>query len=383
MGDGEERAVFDLGPRQRAAVAAALTILAVLIIVGAVLGIGWALSRFVAKFSHVFLPLAVGWIAALVCRPYFSWLRTRLRLPAVLALVVVLLSIVTPLVAFGWFFGALAVGQLSELVTRVPELWHTVVEQAQERWPRVLEFFQENPWGQRIRAAFEGNQGAVVHGLQSVGDRALSAGGVVLRGVGTLVAWAVMPVYFAFFLLMDWRIEKPLEQGLPFLKPETRKDVIYLVRQFVDIVVAFFRGQLLIAFMQGVLFAAGFSLIGLRYGFVLGLLLGLLNIIPYLGSMIGLGIGLPLAYFQPQGGFVLVALVLVVFTVVQLIEGYILTPRVMGDRTGLHPMAIIVAIFFWGAALDGIMGMVLAIPLTAFLVVFWRLAREKYIGELM
>ena len=76
-----------------------------------------------------------------------------------------------------------------------------------------------------------------------------------------------------------------------------------------------------------------------------------------------------------------VVYVLLVFVVVQLIEGYVLTPRIMGERTGLHPMAIIVAVFFWGSALDGILGMILAIPLTAFLVVFWRLAKEKYIEE--
>ena len=73
----------------------------------------------------------------------------------------------------------------------------------------------------------------------------------------------------------------------------------------------------------------------------------------------------------------------VVFVVVQMIEGYILTPKIMGDRTGLHPVAIIIAIFFWGSALGGISGMILAIPLTAFLVVFWRLAREKYVHELV
>jgi predicted PurR-regulated permease PerM len=71
----------------------------------------------------------------------------------------------------------------------------------------------------------------------------------------------------------------------------------------------------------------------------------------------------------------------VVFTIVQLIESYFLTPKIMGDKTGLHPMAIIVAIFFWGSALQGILGMILAIPLTAFLVVFWRLAKERYIDE--
>jgi predicted PurR-regulated permease PerM len=73
--------------------------------------------------------------------------------------------------------------------------------------------------------------------------------------------------------------------------------------------------------------------------------------------------------------------VVFVFSAVQAIEAYLLTPRIMGDRTGLHPMAVILAIFFWGIALDGILGMILAIPLTAFLVVAWRLARERYIRE--
>ncbi len=133
--------------------------------------------------------------------------------------------------------------------------------------------------------------------------------------------------------------------------------------------------------LQGILFALGFALVGLKFGLVLGLLLGLLNIIPYLGSILGLGIALPLAYFQQDGGLFTLGGVLVVFTLVQMIEGYFLTPRIMGDRTGLHPMAIIVAIFFWGSALSGILGMILAIPLTAFGVVFWRLARDKYIHE--
>jgi predicted PurR-regulated permease PerM len=147
--------------------------------------------------------------------------------------------------------------------------------------------------------------------------------------------------------------------------------------------VAFFRGQLIIAFLQGVLFAVGFSLAGLRYGFVIGLGLGFLNIIPYLGSIVGLSIALPVAYFQEGGGGDTLLWVLGVFAVVQLIEGYVLTPKIMGNRTGLHFMAIIVAVFFWGVALGGILGMILAIPLTAFLVSFWHLAKEKYIRELV
>ena len=76
-------------------------------------------------------------------------------------------------------------------------------------------------------------------------------------------------------------------------------------------------------------------------------------------------------------------LALAVFGSVQAIEGYLLTPRIMGDRTGLHPALIIFAVFFWGVALGGILGMMLAIPLTAFAVVFWRLLKKKYITEVV
>ena len=170
---------------------------------------------------------------------------------------------------------------------------------------------------------------------------------------------------------------------LPFLKKETRADVMYLVQEFIDIIVAFFRGQLVVALLQGLLFAAGFSLVGLRYGFAVGLLLGLLNVVPYLGSIIGLAMALPMAFFQEGGGTTTLVFVLAVFLIVQQIEGWFLTPRIMGDRTGLHFMAIIVAIFFWGSALGGILGMILAIPLTAFLASLWRLIRDKYVAELI
>jgi predicted PurR-regulated permease PerM len=375
--------IVRLGSKQQAAVATALTLLAAAIIIASVLGVGWLGTAFLRRFSHVFLPLAVGAIAALVFHPYYGWLHERLRIPAGLAVSLVVVSILIPVVAFSWFFGALAAGQLSEMATKLPEWWEKTTEEATQRWPQVRQFFEENPWGLRLRAMAEGQRDNVMEGLQIFGGKALSAGAGIARGVGALVAWAVLPVYFVFFLMARPKRLLDLDNLLPFFKPETRKDALYLVDEFVNIVVAFFRGQLIIAFLQGVLYAIGFSAIGLRYGFVLGLLLGLLNVIPYLGSMIGLGIGLPLAYFQQGGGLLLTGLVMIVFTVVQLIESYGLTPRIMGDRTGLHPLAIIVAIFFWGSALEGILGMIMAIPLTAFLVVFWRLAREKYIGELV
>jgi predicted PurR-regulated permease PerM len=154
--------------------------------------------------------------------------------------------------------------------------------------------------------------------------------------------------------------------------------VVYLVREFLGILVAFFRGQLLIGLIMGVLYATGFSITGLKFGLAIGLLTGLLNIVPYLGSILGLSVALPLAFLQPGGGLPLVGVCLAVFCAVQAIEGWFLTPRIMGRQTGLHPVAIIVAVFFWGKALGGVLGMMLAVPLTAFFVTAWRFVRRKY-----
>ena len=150
-----------------------------------------------------------------------------------------------------------------------------------------------------------------------------------------------------------------------------------------QILIVFFRAQLVVAFLQGLLVAVGFTAIGLDYGFVIGLGLGVLTIIPYLGTAVGFAVAVPLAWIQPDGGLVLAALAAGVLIAVQLIEGWILTPKIMGDQTGLHWMAIIVAVLFWGSALGGLTGTLLAIPLTAFAASAWRLVRERYVVEVV
>jgi predicted PurR-regulated permease PerM len=182
---------------------------------------------------------------------------------------------------------------------------------------------------------------------------------------------------FVFLLSRNEPLSKHTDQ-LPFLTPAVRADVAFLLREFVGIVVSFFRGQMLIGLIMGILLALGFSRVGLKFGLVIGLALGVLNIVPYLGTIVGLAVAVPLAFFQPDGGWKLVGMVLLVKIVVQCIESWLLTPKIMGDRTGLHPAVIIFSIFFWGTALDGMLGLVFAIPLTAFFVTAWRFASQKY-----
>jgi len=372
-----------LSEKQRKAAAAAIAVLSVTVILSAAIGMFWIVVRFFATYDHVFLPLAVAGVLALVIRPYFDWLRHKVRLPTALALLVLFASLILPVAGTIYLFGALIANQTAELIGEIPRLWDRLVVYLEEHRPELQAWVQESPILQDARESLQSSAGPLAKLAGSIARGIISAGASLVSNVVSLFGWAVMPVYMAFFLLMPNVEQNTSTETLPFLKPETRKDAVYLMREFVNLVVVFFRGQLLIALIQGMLFAVGFSIAGLHYGAVIGLILGFLNIIPYLGSMIGLAVVLPLAYFQEGGGAMLLVLVMTVFAVVQLIEGYVLTPRIMGERTGLHPMVIIVAIFFWGSALDGILGMILAIPLTAFLVVLWRLARDKYMFEVI
>jgi predicted PurR-regulated permease PerM len=372
-----------LSDKQRKAAAAAVAVLSVAVILIAAIGIFWIVVRFFATYDHVFLPLAVAGVLALVIRPYFDWLRHKVRLPTALALLVLFASLILPVAGTIYLFGALIANQTAELIGEIPRLWDRLVVYFEEHRPELQAWARESPILQNARESLQSSAGPLAKLAGSIARGIISAGASLVSNIVSLFGWAVMPVYMAFFLLMPNVEQNTSAETLPFLKPGTRKDAVFLMREFVNLVVVFFRGQLLIALIQGMLFAVGFSIAGLHYGAVIGLILGFLNIIPYLGSMIGLAVVLPLAYFQEGGGAMLLVLVMTVFAVVQLIEGYVLTPRIMGERTGLHPMIIIVAIFFWGSALDGILGMILAIPLTAFLVVLWRLARDKYMFEVI
>ena len=374
---------LELTPRQSGTVAAAATALAAGVMLSVALGVFFLLARFVAIFSSVFLPLLIALVLALVLRPVQQFFQEKLHAPPAASVVLVFVSILAPVGLFIWFFGVLAASQISELIGKLPELADRAQTFIETHWPQVKQFWDQYGMTGRMQQLVTEEANAIWNAVTTVTRSAFTAGASAFRSVAAALSWFVLPVYLAFFLMAPPFPRKDWNELLPFLKEDTRNDVVYLIREFINIIVSFFRGQLIVAFGQGLLFAVGFTLVGLQHGFILGLLLGFLNIIPFLGSMIGLAIALPLSFFQPDGGAVRLALVLVVFAIVQLIEGYYLTPKVMGERTGLHPLAIIVALFFWGTAFDGIAGMVLAIPLTAFLVVFWRLAKAKYITEIV
>jgi len=374
---------LELGPRQRATVAATITLGAVFVLVAVFTASVWGLARFVGVFQNVLLPPVMAGILTMLLRPYYSLLVRVCRGGRAAALVLFFLSALVPLGVFLWYAGLFAAQQLLRLFEELPAMIDAMLEAGRSHWPQAVALLEKYGLMTGFGDLLENPGEMVARALRASGERMSQSMARVFLSAAGLLAWAVLPVYLAFFLMARPFEPEQLGEFLPFLKKETREDVIYLFDQFIGILLTFFRGQIIIALAQGALFAIGFALVGLPYGILIGMVLGLLNIIPYLGSIAGLAVALPLAYFGADGDPWRVALVLVVFVVVQMIEGYFLTPKIMGNRTGLHPAIIIFAVFFWGVALGGIFGMMLAIPLTAFAVVFWRLLKKKYITEVV
>lgn len=367
-----------LTPPQRRLVGFALSF-------GAFCAIGWLLfvvlsgvARFIAAFSGVIWPLAVAGILALLLRPVVTVFEHRFKVKRPLA--VVLLYIVFLLLVAGLlvtFLPAL-VSQLLEFIAYLPTLWQKTVAWSEVHFPEWLAIVRPYLDHPTVKAALDGLGTQAQNFFGHLAPTLRSAGAGIFGIFGFVASLAVIPVYLFFFLLSNNDPTRALPGHLPFLKEDHRDDVVFLVREFLGILVAFFRGQLLIGLIMGVLLATGFSIAGLKFGLAIGLMTGLLNIIPYLGSILGLSVALPLAFLQPDGGLTLVVICVAIFIIVQLVEGWFLTPRIMGQQTGLHPVAIIVAVFFWGQALGGVLGMMLAVPLTAFFVTAWRFVRRKY-----
>jgi predicted PurR-regulated permease PerM len=369
-----------LTDRQRRLVGFALGLFALLATVALLAFVFWVLSQLVGYFSGVLWPLAVAGILALILRPVVEVLQRRMGgRRRVLAVILLYGAFLLAVAAFLVTITPPIVQQIIDFIAFVPTFWARLIERLQQHYPQWLALAQHQLENPTVRNLVDGLL-AEAQVLVRQAIPSIRAAGIGALGVfGFFAHAAVIPIYLFFFLLSRHDPTRNLGAQLPFLQPEAREDVVFLVREFIGIVISFFRGQLLIGLIMGALLAIGFSVVGLRFGLLIGLALGILNIIPYLGTIIGLGVALPLAYLQPGGSWTLVGLVLLVFVIVQNIEGWYLTPKIMGDRTGLHPVAVIIAIFFWGTALDGILGMILAIPLTAFFVTAWRLAKRKYL----
>jgi predicted PurR-regulated permease PerM len=183
---------------------------------------------------------------------------------------------------------------------------------------------------------------------------------------GIIAGLALVPIYAFYFLLEKHGISDRWRDYLPVQDSKFKDEAVFVINSINEYLVAFFRGQVLVAICDGILYTIGFVLIGLPYALLLGVLATCLTIIPFLGAITTCVTALVIAVVA-FGDWQHPALVIAVFGVVQALEGFVIQPKIMGDRVGLHPVTIIIALMVGTTLLGGILGGILAIPLAAVL----------------
>ena len=207
--------------------------------------------------------------------------------------------------------------------------------------------------------------------IQSVVLKVAQSGLNFIQIGGTVV---LIPI-IAFYFLLDW--DRMLESLRRLIPRPYEESTLKIVGECHSVLGAFVKGQFLVMFLLGVVYAVGLQLIGLEVGLIIGMIAGLASIIPYLGFGVGIIAAVIAALFQFGLEWTHLALVLVVFMIGQAIEGYILQPFLLGDKIGLSPVAVVFAVLA-GAQLAGFLGMLIALPVAAIIVVLLRHAREWY-----
>lgn len=376
--------MIDLSPSQKKTVAAGLTVFSFALVLAFVIFLGWVLLKFFSFASPALTPVIVGLFLSMLFKPYYVWYRKKVP-NASLALALMLMSVLVPLGLLCWFGGAFVVDQISHLLKTAPMIVGRLSEWVNVQYPRAQTFLSElgaKPDDLILMFLVDPvkfSQECLSTFGTAYGADAVKAGVGVLKYLTSLGSWLVALIFFAFFLTRPSMTGADYVREMPFFKEATKEFVAKQIDAFCDILVNFFQRQVVICLVEGVYYGLGFMLVGLPYGFVIGFLLGVLNLVPLFGTVLCLPIALPIAYFGDGGSLLRLFLVLGVWLVGQILDGYLITPRIQGEKTGLGYAGIIFSFFFWGIVFHSMLGLLLAIPLSAFCVVFWRALKGTYI----
>ena len=327
------------------------------------------IALFVFLFNDVLTPFVIGIAVAYLLNPLVlrleklgisRTLATLLILAFFLLLVIGLLVLVTPPLY----------RELAQLVASLPDYLQSLGDRLEPYLNRVQEEVDGGNLDQRIQDAVQSN-------LSNAFDFSTSLLGGLLSGGRALVNFLsllfITPLV-AFFMMREWpEVTKKVDDLIPRHNHDEIKD---LLGKIDTKIAGFIRGQLLVALSLGLIYALALSIAGLEYGILVGLMAGLLSIIPLFGSIVGLAASVILAWLQ-TGELVFVGIIASIFIVGQVLEGNVISPKLLGGSVGLHPLWILFSIMA-GASLFGIVGMMISVPVAATVGVLLQFGIDQY-----
>jgi len=323
-------------------------------------------------FSSVLAPFAAAAVIAYALDPPTTYL-TRLGLPRGLAALSMILAMIFALLLFALLFYPLILAQIGLFLNRVPQYVHLLQGWAREAITNLQASFGSDVVNNRLRDLVSSQAGNMLSVVASTLTGVIGSGMAIFN----VLTLAVLTPVVGFYLLRDWqKVIRLLDSWLP----RRYAGVIRAQAREVDrILSAWVRGQAMCCLILALYYAVALTLAGLDLGLIVGIAAGLLSFIPYVGSITGgvTSIALALAQFPTWRGVILVVGVLVVG---QILEGYVIYPRFLGDRVELPAVWVIFALFAGGAAF-GFLGIMLAVPIAATIGVLCRFWLRRYLAS--
>ncbi len=316
----------------------------------------------------VLMPFVAGILLAYLLDPMVDKLQ-KLKISRLWAtLLICFLVIIIVLPAIGLFLGMLE-NQLSLLLQATPKYLGLIMDKVRPILENLSERFPDLK-GSNIEEMVRGNIG---NSLKVIG-RVL--GGLLSNGFAliNLISLILITPVVTFYMLRDWDIFVAKFEGL--LPKKSKKSIMETLGEINVIIAGFIRGQLSVCLILGLFYSIGLKLVGLELGLLVGFIAGIISFIPYVGSITGFVLGCVLAFAQ-YGDTTHVMYVIGVFLAGQFLEGNFLTPKLVGESVGLHPVWVMFALLAGGVLL-GFLGLMLAVPLAAIIGVLVRNAIKRY-----
>lgn len=319
--------------------------------------------------SPIIAPFLFAALVAYLVKPVVTYLM-RLKIPRTLSVIITFLFLLISTILILLLFVPLLQKQIILFLEKFPEWLDWLQLEIVPKigaWFGISNGFDVN----QIKEAFNGN-------WQQIGSVAGVVWLTLARSGLALFEFVVKFMIFCivtFYLLRDW--DKVLTELKSYLPRASRTTVTRFFKECDQVLGAFFRGQLSVMLVLAIFYTLSLWFMGLDLALLIGVFVGLISFIPYLGAILGVVVACLAAWFQFHGWLQLIY-VLVIFLLGHILENGILTPYLVGDRLGLHPVAVIFAVLA-GGQLFGFMGALFALPVAAVLVVLLRDLRREYI----
>ena len=332
-------------------------------------GLGVFVLALLVLLSEILFPFVAGVAVAYFFNPAVVK-AGKFGLSRAVSASLVLVSFVVSIVLIGLLVFPILQGQIAALFAQLP----LIVEKGRSHWSELT----PDNLHASLLANTELGEEALLGAIPRLADWAFQSlqtiwqsGSALINFVGLLF---VTPVV-AWYLLRDWeRIVSKCDDWLPREHAQTIRLQLHLID---EILANYCRGQASVCIILAIAYSVALGILGLKYGLVVGLVAGVISFVPYVGTIFGFCLAGGLAYFQ-FGGLEFVGIVAAVFVIGQVIEGYILTPKLVGQRIGLNAVWVLFALLA-GGALFGLVGILLAVPVAALIGVGFRFLFNRYL----